>query len=127
MLKNSQEHFNNTEIDINKIIVKSLRLQLEKMQQGKKQGRTDVKFRVLKSFIETLETKSFEEAFTELNESRKHAIITRLENETEHMGGKIPYNFVKKLEQILYGVDANNKKIDFSKKVELENKLQEEN
>jgi hypothetical protein len=100
------------------------------MQKGEKRGRTDAKFRVLKSFVETLESKSFKKAFAELDEPHKHAIITRLENETKYMGGAIPYDFVKKLEEALYGViteDDDKERIDFSRKTNLEKQLQKEN
>ena len=129
-MENSREHQGNPEIDVDKIIKESLRLQLQKMQALVRQARTDTKFKVLAAFIEELETESFTEAFAKLSEAQKHAILTRLENETEHTGGKIPYDFVKKLEQSLYGVvvdEDNEERIDFSRKINLEKQVQEEN
>ncbi len=91
--------------------------------------RNDIKFKILEQFVSKMERQPFEKAFKSLNEPHKHAIVTRLENETEHMGGIIPYDFIKKLERKLYGTisDKYGETINFNKKVELEKRLQSEN
>ena len=127
MFKNSSETTKSLEPekDLGKIIKDSLELELRKMKE-RSPARNDVKFRVLKRFVSELEGQSFEDAFNKLSKPHKHAIITRLENQAEHMGGSIPYDFINTLEQELYGVawDEGGEYIDFKKKVELENELQ---
>ena len=130
MLKNSPEKPRSPESkeDFDKIIKHSLAVQLDKMRE-RSPGRSDIKFKVLEQFVSNLEKQSFKEAFENLSEPHKHAIITRLKNEAKHMGGSVPYDFIKILEQKLYGVisDEDGEIIDFNKKVELEKQLQSEN
>lgn len=130
MKENLSENYNtNFENKTNQNIKDSLILELNNMEQ-RSPDRTDIKYLILKKFIKLLETKKFNEAFSKLNEIEQHAIITRLQNQTSHMGGLISYDFVKKLEQTVYGVivdDDNEKRINSSKQVDLEKRLQEEN
>ena len=131
MLKNSPEIMESpkSEKDFDKIIKNSLELELREMKKRNPE-RNDIKFRVLQQFISELQNQSFKAAFDKLSEPHKHAIITRLENQAEHMGGCVPYNFIKTLERELYGVtqdEKEGKNINFEKKAELEKQLQSEN
>ena len=130
MLKNSFEIIGSPESkkDFDKIIKDSLELELQKMEDGRP-GRSDIKFRILQQFVSELADQTFEAVFDKLDKPHKHAIITRLQNEAEHMGGHIPYNFIKTLEQKLYGVvpDEDGGGINFERQIELEKQLQSEN
>lgn len=110
-------------------IARSLTDQLHKMD-ARRPGRQDIKYQILKKFVDNLDTKSFSELYHELSPIHKHAIITRLENEAKHMGGKVPFDFISNLEHELYGVEIDedgDEMINFAKKVELEQNLQAEN
>ncbi len=121
--KQNFEQLNNLEAAIKNSLVE----QLKKMAD-RRPGRRDIKFKVLADFVAKLERQPFAKAFGELSPAHKHAIITRLENEAQHLGGQVPYEFIKKLEQGLYGVAVEDEEemIDFKKKVELEEQLQAE-
>lgn len=84
--------------------------------------RNDIKFKVLQQFVSELVDQSFETTFDKLDEHYKYAIITRLENQAVHMGGNVPSNFIRTLEQKLYGVTKDEERIgiNFEKKVKLE-------
>ncbi|OQX51097.1 hypothetical protein B5M47_01870 [candidate division CPR3 bacterium 4484_211] len=111
------------------IIYDSLTQELHAMEE-RNPGRDDIKFRVLKQFIHDLAAgQPFDVVFGKLDEPYKHAIITRLQNRADHMGGKIPHDFIEKLEKELYGIvlTEDGDKINFDRKVELEKQLQSEN
>ena len=118
--------------NIENILKESLKNQLEKMLQRNPE-RKDIKFVVLRDFLKALNGKSFKEAFAELPLVYKHAIITRLENEASHLGGRVPYEFIYSLSKEVYGVSDNSdggenkEKINYQRKFELERALQEEN
>jgi hypothetical protein len=130
MLKSLYEtiNFSESKKDFDKIIKDALELELRKMK-NRNPERADIKFRVLQQFVSKLENQPFEVVFDKLSDPHKHAIITRLENQAEHMDGNVPYDFIKTLEQKLYGVvkDEDEEYINFERKAELEKQLQPEN
>ena len=129
-MKNSFEELNklsaNQDEKLEKIIADSLSIQLQKMTEGIRKERNDAKYIILRDFIQSLKNSSFQQAFDRLDEFQKHVIITRLENEMEHMGGSMPYEFAYKLSKKLYGTvkDEFGEMINLKKKDELEKSLQ---
>jgi len=117
-----------SEKDFDKKIREALELELQKMQERNPE-RNDAKFTILKQFLCDLENQSFKDAFGQLRKQEKHTIITRLENQAEHMGGEIPYDFIYNLEREVYGVvrDQEGEMINLEKKAQLEKLLQGEN
>ena len=111
--------------DFEQIVKKSLERELHKMKDRNPE-RGDIKFKVLRQFLAKLSNQPFEVVYGQLNEVHRHAIITRLENQAKHMGGDIPYDFIKNLEQKLYGLARDKGGIDFEKKMELEKRLRSE-
>ena len=131
MLKNPHETIKSPELekDFDRVIKNSLKLELDKMR-NRNPERNDVKYRILQQFVSELGDQSFKVAFDKLSRHYKHAIITRLENQAKHIGGNVPYDFIKTLEKELYGVTKDEEEeeiINFKKKVELEKQLQSEN
>lgn len=110
-------------------ILDSLTHQLHEMLERSPE-RNDVKYQVLKKFVEELKTESFENLYKKLSPAHQHVIITRLENESDcmQMGGNVPYEFVKELREELYGLERyeDGYEINFEKKIELEKILQSE-
>jgi len=83
----------------------------------------------LKNFLEILESESFFDAFSSLEDYEKHAIVTRLQNETKRFGGSLSIDEIIKLEEETYGkITYNGQDRVDSKKIDgLEKKLQEMN
>ena len=127
-MKNQPEtiRFVESKENLNKVLWEALKLELEEMKTRGPE-REDPKFRVLEEFVSKKQNQPFERAFEELGkDTYKHAIITRLENQAKHMGGRVPYSFIRGLEQALYGIDRWGH-INFQRKMELERQLQSEN
>lgn len=114
----------------NDLIKTALAEQLQKMAERQKGiERTDSKYILLKDFLSKLKKQSFNEAFSSLKDYEKHAIITRLQNETKRFGGPFEVKHIDELEKETYGtvIYEGREKIDSKKSSELETMLQEKN
>lgn len=118
------------EADLQDIIWESLSNEKSLMEKRRKERR-DFKFLVLESFLsehDKQKGKSFEGLYNSLGDVEKHVIITRLQNQASHMGGRVPVSFINKLERDLYGVviDENgDERINSFRISELEREAQE--
>ncbi|MBI4117777.1 MAG: hypothetical protein HY453_01705 [Parcubacteria group bacterium] len=124
-----KEKFDPNETSKDIIIAEAFKKELEAMR-ARKPDRKDSKYTILESFLEKLKNQSFKEVFLNLKRFEKHAIITRLEGQSSHMGGQIPFSFVKELYLTTYGFiidEDGDQRVNDDVKRELERELQDMN
>ena len=129
-MENSFEQNNEQENNSEDLIISSLEQEIIGMEERyydiRKDGKGDPKYEILFRFIKEAKEKGFDSAYNNLNDIEKHAIITRLENQSFH--GNISYDFVKKIREDFYGmvIGPDGKSyMSHEKQYELEKALQD--